>query len=190
MNDASMRDYKDALIEALASFVCCKDPDVQTFLNSKAIQFEKRGWASTYLLLNEEAMNNNKLVVDGYFSLTHKAVRFDDSVTKSKRSYITGNKESSDHSFVLIGQLGKRIVDLGDEKYEEADLTAADILSDAFTIIEQSSKYIICRNIILECKPNEKIKNIYIQNGFIELQYDDNHNLFTMYNRIEHFIDF
>ncbi len=190
MNDASMRDYKETLIEALASFRCCRDPDVQTFLNTKAIDFEKRGWASTYLLLNEEKMAKSQLLVEGYFSLTHKAVKFNSEVSKSKRSQITGDKLSSDHSFVLIGQLGKRIVDLGDEKYDESDLTASELLGDALTIIEKSSEYIICRNVILECKPIDKVKNIYVQNGFVELQYDEQDNLHTMYYRMDHSVNF
>lgn len=54
MNDASVRDYKDVLTEALHCFKCYKDADVQDFLNNKAIDFELRGWATTYLLLNSD----------------------------------------------------------------------------------------------------------------------------------------
>ena len=133
---------------------------------------------------------NRFFISFAYFSLTHKAVIFDETVSKSKRSKITGDKDSQDHSFVLIGQLGKRIVDLGNGIYAESRLSATEILSDALSIIHRSSDYIICRNVILECKPIEKIKNIYIENGFIELQYDEEYELFTMYHRLEHSIDF
>lgn len=54
MIDASARDYKDALVEALKFFKCYKDTDVQDFLNNKAIDFEIRDWATTYLLLNRD----------------------------------------------------------------------------------------------------------------------------------------
>lgn len=58
MADASARDYKDALVEALQMFQCCLDHDVQDFINTKAIDFEKRGWATTYLLLNESKVQS------------------------------------------------------------------------------------------------------------------------------------
>lgn len=190
MASASIGDYKDTLIEALSCFKCCKDLDVQNFLNSKAIDFEKRGWATTYLLLSKEAFDNGVIFIEGYFSLTHKAVLFNDVVSLSSRKKISGNKSAEIESFVLIGQLGKRIEQSEDGTLNCSQLSAFDLLSDAISIIEQSSDYIICRNIIIECKPIEKIKHIYEDFGFADLQYDEKDKLHTLYLRLQNKISF
>lgn len=185
MASASAGDYKDTLAEALCCFQCCKDHDVQDFLNTKAINFEKRGWATTYLLLTKEAFENGELKIEGYFSLTHKAVVFGDDASLSKRQKLTGKKKAETESFVLIGQLGKSIVDNGDGTITESSLTANDLLGDAFSIIQQSSDFIICRNVIIECKPIEKVKKLYEDYGFINLQYDEVEKLHTLYLRLD-----
>lgn len=189
MASASIGDYKDALVEALRSFVCCKDSDVQDFLNTKAITFEKRGWATTYLLLSREEFDQNILRVEGYFSLTHKAVIFDSDVSLSSRNRIAGNKRAQTESFVLIGQLGKRM-ELIDGKICSSNLTATDLLDDAMSVIEHSSDYIVSRNVIIECKPIEKIRTIYEQFGFTDLQFDKSEGLHTLYLKLENKIIF
>lgn len=190
MASASIGDYKDALIEALSCFKCCKDLDVQDFLNSKAIDFEKRGWASTYLLLSKKSFDAGDLFIEGYFSLTHKAVVFNERVSFSSRQKLLGNKKAQTGSFVLIGQLGKRMEDKEDGTIVSSPLTANDLLDDAMTIIDQTSNYIVCRNVIIECKPIEKIKSIYESYGFSDLQYDKDEALHTLYLRLESKVSF
>lgn len=190
MESASIGDYKDALIEALLRFKCCKDYDVQSFLNSKAIDFEKRGWATTYLILSKEEFDKGSLFIEGYFSLTHKAVVFDNSVSLSSRKKLAGSKKAEIESFVLIGQLGKRMEQNEDGTISASEITAVDLLNDALSIIEHSSDYIVCRNIIIECKPISKIKNIYEKYGFTDLQYDELDELHTLYLRTNSNINF
>ncbi len=188
MIDASTRDYKNALVEALQLFKCSKDPDVQDFINNKALDFEKRGWASTYLLMNTKDFEEGVLNIEGYFSLTHKAVIFNLEVSGSTRNKLAGTKKAESQSFVLIGQLGKHIDLKEDGTCEVSELTAKELLDDAMGIIGKSSEYIICRNIIIECKPIEKIQEIYRNYGFSELQFDG--GLHTMYLKLEHSIGF
>lgn len=183
MMDASTRGYKNTLVEALMNFKCDKDKDVQDFLNNKAIDFEKRGLTTTYLLLNQDCFKDGVLKIEGYFSLTHKAVLFDKNVSGSLKNKLTGRKQSTIHSFVLIGQLGKYI-EQTDNNIVASELTSQDILNDALNIISKSSDYIVCRNIIIECKPIDKIYQIYQNYGFTELQFDG--NLHTLYLKMEH----
>ena len=159
-------------------------------LNSKAIQFETRGWATTYLLLSQEAFDNGELKIEGYFSLTHKAVVFADEVSLSARNKLTGSKVAQTESFVLIGQLGKSIILNEDGTFYASELSATELLNDAVGIIQKSSDYIISRNIIIECKPIEKIKNIYETYGFTDLQYDEQDGLHTLYLRLGNQITF
>lgn len=187
MYSASKEGYKDALLEALLDFRCNKDLDVQDFLNNKAITFELRGWASTYLCLSQEALSHGVISIEGYFSLTHKAVVFDDDVSLSARKKIAGTKGAETESFVLIGQLGKRI---SDEATSPVNLTAHDLLSDAMMIISASSDYIVARNVLIECKPIPKVKEIYQKFGFTDLQYDEQNGLHTLYLRTENQVIF
>lgn len=190
MASALAKGYKDTLVEALRSFQCCKDADVQDFLNNKAIDFEIRGWATTYLLLSRKEFDHNKLKIEGYFSLTHKAVIFAGNVSLSARKKLAGSKKAQTESFVLIGQLGKNISLSDDGTICASKLSAKELLDDAIRIIQYSSNYIICRNIIIECKPIKKIKDIYESYGFTDLQYDENDDLHTLYLRLENQITF
>lgn len=187
MIDASTRGYKNSLVEALTDFKCYKDKDVQDFLNKKAINFEKRGLSTTYMLLNQECLKNGVLKIEGYFSLTHKAVLFDENVSGSLKNKLTGAKQSTMHSFVLIGQLGKYMENIHD-KVISSELTSQEILNDAINIISKSSDYITCRNIIIECKPIDKIYQLYCDYGFTELQ--SNKTLHTLYLKLAQNIDF
>lgn len=182
MRSASVGNYKKVLIEALLDFKCCKDSDVQAFLNSKAI---RRGWTTTYLLLSKEKFEEGVLFVEGYFSLSHKAVVFEPKVSLSSRKKLLGFKEATTGSFVLIGQLGKRMELTSDHQILASRLTAADLLNDAMLIIGRTSEQIVCRNVIIECKPIEKVKKIYEDYGFSDLQYDDAERLHTLYLRLE-----
>lgn len=40
------------LAGTLSDFKCTKDEDIQNFLNFKALEYENRGWCSTYILVN------------------------------------------------------------------------------------------------------------------------------------------
>ena len=184
MVDASAQEYKDALVEALQFFKCEKDHDVQELLNSKAIDFELRGWATTYLILNRSCFENGQIYIEGYFSVTHKAVIFEEEVSGSLRNKLAGSKRAESQSFVLIGQLGKYIEKKEDGTYVSSELTSQELLDDAMAIINKSSEYIICSNVIIECKPIEKIQKIYRDYGFVELQFDG--DLHTMYLRLDH----
>ncbi len=89
---------------------------------------------------------------------------------------------------MLIGQLGKYIGEAEDGSILASSLTSEELLHDALGIIGNSSDYIISRNIIIECKPIEKVQKIYRDYGFVELQFDG--ELHTMYLKTELGIEF
>lgn len=60
--------------EALLSFRCAQDPDIESFLHTKAIEFLDRGLCSIYLLLNGELFESGTLFVEAYFTLSHKSL--------------------------------------------------------------------------------------------------------------------
>ena len=40
-------------------FKCCKDVDIETFINEKAISFMENEICQVYLILDEDQFNNN-----------------------------------------------------------------------------------------------------------------------------------
>lgn len=71
-------------------------------------------------------------------------------------------------STVLIGHLGKYI---GTDYVSE--ISSGEILDIAFSIIEESKKYIVVNNVLVECIDNRKVCNIYESYGFRFLHKDD-----------------
>lgn len=97
--------------EALDKFRCYKDKDIESFLRFKAIEFERRGFCTVYLILDEEAFNNGKIFVQAYFTLSHKAINIGKEVSRRVRSMVATRRDAGTVHFVLIGQLGRYLVD-------------------------------------------------------------------------------
>ncbi len=129
-----------------------------------------------------------KLHIEGYFSLTHKALLFDSSVSGSLRNKLTGSKKADMQSFVLIGQLGKYMAMQPDNTITASSLSSKVMLDDAVSVIDISSEIITCRNVLIECKSIEKVRSIYLQYGFQDLQFDG--ELYTMYFKTDADITF
>lgn len=168
---------------ALQCYHCTKDKDIESFLQTKAITYEKRGWCSAYLLINGEKYYDQGIIcVDGYFTLSNKIVRLTDAVSGSKRRKLfKGMKKESDMAHViLIGQLGKYI---GQGKAGEivGDTSAPQLLSRAFEIIYEVKKRITCSCALIECRDEPKLCRLYEDYGFRELQKNgDMHQYFKI----------
>lgn len=163
-------------------FRCYKDLDIEQFLRRKAIDFEKRGYCTVYLILNEEAFEKGQIFVIAYFTLSHKSIGIISNVSKTIRGKIAGKRDADLAHFVLIGQLGKYITEEGYEEKYTADITSESILDDAFEIIEKASDLIVCRGVLVECGSKEKVHMIYKNYGFSYLQYDEEH--YQFYKRV------
>lgn len=114
-----------------------------------------------------------KLRIVAYFTLSHKALVYMPTVSRSTKGKISSNRDSYTAHFVLIGQLGKFMLE-----DESVEISAEDILRDAFSIIRKSSRLIPCKFILVECSSEEKVHQVYKNNGFSYLQFDDKHYQF------------
>lgn len=184
MEEAAAQQALGQLTAALNLFRCLKDADIETFLHDKAIDFEKRGYCTVYLILDESAFNRGDISVQAYFTLSHKSIGINPDVSKSVRGKIATHREADFAHFVLIGQLGKYIGENEDGCHIETEVTSSDILSDAFDMIQKASDIIVCRGVLVECGPEEKVHMVYKKFGFSYLQYDDSH--FQFYKRVPH----
>ena len=97
---------KASLTEALLSFCCHKDLEVQSFLQEKAIIFEENRQTSTFLLFNEKAAHNGHLQLDGYFSLALKVFSFSEDISNRQRKKISGKTDREVPAY-LVGQLAR-----------------------------------------------------------------------------------
>ncbi len=167
------------LLRALDSFRCCKDSDIELFLRRKAIDFEKRGLCSVYLIVDGELFDKGTIFVHAYFTLSHKCIGFLPDISRTTRNRITASRNAKLSHFVLIGHLGKYI---NEEAGLKSQICSEEILNDAFEVIRQSSELIICRYTIVECIQNEKVQDVYTNYGFSYLQSD--RNLCQFYKKI------
>lgn len=163
--------------QALLSFRCAQDGDIEEFLHRKAIEFSDRGFCSVYLLLNEEAFNSDKLLVEAYFTLSHKSL-VADSNTMSKTSIkrYGGFVTAKTLDFVLIGQLGKWVIQDENGKFTRSSVSGKEILDYAFEVIRVASSLIPCKYALVECSDDVKIRTVYENYGFSFFQNDGQHN--------------
>jgi hypothetical protein len=164
--------FSVALNEAIFSFHCVQDRDIETFLHEKAFEFEERRLCATYLLLEEEAFFDGRLKIEAYFTLSHKSLVADpETMSRSTVKKYGGFVTARTLDFVLIGQLGKYISDT-----ERSPLSGRYILDVAFEVIQEASDLIPCKHVLIECSNDEKVKRFYEENQFRFFQHDGEHN--------------
>ncbi|HEL2402994.1 GNAT family N-acetyltransferase [Streptococcus suis] len=137
--------------------------DVEVFLRIRAIDFEKSGISSTYLLLDEDT---KELV--GFFSLANKPLIFSkkdfQALSKNKQKAFNryGRRlESGGHQVnsYLIGQLGKNYA-------SSTTITGKELLTYACEKIGEAAQIINTRYIWLECEDIPKLIEFYTNFGF------------------------
>lgn len=181
MPRASNSGCKDYIFDALDSFRCFLDRDIEVFLRKKASSFVQRNWCCVYLIVDEQDFDEGRLKINAYFTLSHKAL-IPSKVSKSTLKDASGFKTAEAVHFVLIGQLGKYIEHLDGERYKTADISSAEILEHAFRIAREANRIIPCRCALVECSDNEKVHKVYQDYGFKFFQFDGEH--YQFYRRI------
>jgi hypothetical protein len=163
-------DTVDMVKGAFSAFNCNLDEDIQEFIRKKAFTFQERGWSSVYLLFNEEKFTNGQFFVEAYFTLSHKAILLNESISKTQRKRIfkgIAQPGMSCAHFVLIGHLGKNI-----GNGYRSEITSMEILDSAFEVIVKSKELITFDCVLVECKNTRGLLKIYEDYGFKYLQDD------------------
>lgn len=162
---------KASVLEALSSFSCKRDADVQNFLQKLSIPFEEKRQAATFLLFNDDAAAGNRLQLDGYFSLALKVFSFEGSVSKRQKQKIAGKSDDQVPAY-LVGQLARSDV--------APKGTGAMLLELAVEYIKTAQTYVGGRLVYLDCKDN--LLAYYESKGFRFIQKNpDNEELNQMY---------
>jgi hypothetical protein len=158
--------------EAIARFAC-KDKDVELFLKSKALEFEKRDKSRTYLVIDDETQG-----IAAYFTLSLKSLEFRDTLSKGKIKEIDGfSKEVKSVAIALIGQFGK-------DEFNARSVSGKKIFDLCMEIIYQVHTLIGGRHVLIECRDIEKVTEFYHGNGFEFLQADKSDSYLQMVRRL------
>jgi hypothetical protein len=156
--------------EAIGGF-CCRDEDVEMFLKEKAFDFEKRDKSRTYLIFQGEKLLS-------YFSLSLKALRFGESLSKNMIKNIDGfSKNVRAQALILIGQFGK------DRNHGKA-VSGDALLEKCLETVYNAQKIVGGRYVLLECQDEKFIVDFYTRNRFEILQRDEKDKYLQMVRRL------
>ncbi|MCL2019882.1 MAG: hypothetical protein FWG70_09015 [Oscillospiraceae bacterium] len=162
----------DSVSVAIARFSCI-DKDVEKFLKQKAFEYEKRDKSRTYLIFDE---NDGNLL--GYFSISLKALPFNENLSKSKIKNIDGfSKDVKAVGIVLIGQFGK-------DSVLAKNISGSELFNACMERVKAAQRIIGGRFVMLECQEIEAVMAFYKQNGFEHLQRDENDGYLQMIRRL------
>lgn len=172
----------EELVNSLSDFRNSKNHEIEEFLQEKAMLYETRRLCTTYVFADSEALKQQKLKVEGYFTLSHKVLELDASLSNRKRKKLFhGFSDGGDAiPVILIGQLGKYI-DLEHGVYGK--VSGVELLNEAFSIINLVSEKIVCTCVMLECEDadNAKLHQFYQDYGFQPLQKRGNYVQYIMF---------
>ena len=182
----------DMLNHILSSFSCAYDEDIQNFLHNRAIDFENLLKSRTYLVVDEEQFENpafslDKLTIYGYISLAVKVFTVPETTSNRQRQQLDGfsakehGKQISNFPCYLIGQLARN------SNVPKDTISGAELLKIANTIIGEAVKLVGGRNILVECRNNEKLIQFYLNNGFYKISQvpDENQTMIQLIRRFE-----
>ena len=150
----------------LSSFICYKNKDIEDFIRNKAIEFDRRGFARTYLIFMKES-DEMKLVA--YYSLTNKSIFIQSSSLSStmrKRINIYGNYDPllKRHILpaILIAQFGKNY-SYGYDK----EISGDHLMDMAIDKIKEIQNEIGGRFTYVECEEVSSLLKFYESHGFV-----------------------
>lgn len=152
----------EELQEYLSTFQCKKNSDVETFLHDKAIENECASRSRTNLVVDED--NDNEII--GYFTILIKDFNFTTASGESRRK-LTGNKKAQAFPTILIAQLGRA------DKYK-GKVSGSEILHLALGNCQLIHNLSALRVVCVEYDDTEYLKRFYPENGFKELQLNEN----------------
>lgn len=144
-------------------FNCPKNPDVENFIKNTAERYDKYDNSKTHLILDADNLQNGILA---YYTLSSKEIILSNDlfISKTKIGNLHGiSRTTKSLKGFLLGQIGKNHF-LGNP------INLESIFEEIYTMVNESRKNVGGRLLFLECEDNEKLINLYKNNGFEILQ--------------------
>lgn len=160
---------EEEVLKILESFTCKYNDDVDFFLKSKAIEFSKRGFATTYLIFLKY---KQKMCLVGYFAIAMKTIniynfsKFSSNYKRKISSFCTYDAKLKQHVLPLhlIGQLGKNYNAPAEVLKLISRGELLDLAIDRVRYIQSLSSG---RFVYLECEDVESLVRFYESKGFV-----------------------
>lgn len=153
--------------ELISIFVCKKDEDIENFLKTKAIQFEKLGKSRTFFIYDEDG---KEFKILAYFTLAIQVLKIPDELISGRKARLLDGFSSkikgvkiTEFPAILIGQLGKN------ELYS-GTLSGSELLEYCLATILEGQVRLGGRIILLECKNKPYLISLYERFGFSILE--------------------
>jgi hypothetical protein len=167
-NILDMLEYigEDTCQSILSSFVCPLNPDVEQFIQTKAVEFAKQKIAITYLVFVE---HSGQQILVGYYTLANKFVCVNSSSLSKTMQKKIGKFSQYDPknnrfmvSMPLIAQLGKNY-----NKVLSATMQGSELLALALDRVTEIEHLIGGKTTYIECNNEPKLYDFYSSSGFI-----------------------
>lgn len=145
---------ENIVIKFLGYFTCSKNKDLENFLHSKAIKYEKSSNTRTFLFIENKR-------IQGFFSLALNIL--DVSLLSNTQIKKLNPKHSKDVKYLpclTIGQLGKS---------DDSSIKGKYIMESALKILYDIHKHIGSRFVLIDAVNYDKIVAFYEKYGFLKL---------------------
>lgn len=152
---------EELLNRRLFSFSCPLNPDIEIFLKEKAIDFARRRWSITYLVMNRERR------IAGYFALAHKniVIQNDAVLSSSDRRILRSfsqNREAGPCSVsaFLLAQFGRNFAE------DTYGIDGTTLMDTVMTVLTDIRDRIGGKIVYLDCEKSEKLRAFYERNRY------------------------
>ena len=153
--------------EFLRTFKCSRDSDLEMFLHDRAIFYEKRDRARTYLIVDSDD-EHDTIVAYISLAITHLTVCEDSPLSKTIRNRMDLHDNMT--NAYLIGQLAK------DDRVDEH--IGHELIKMAINLIRPGFEMFGCRIICIDCK--KPLIEFYEREGFFRISTEPVDGLYRM----------
>ncbi len=149
----------------LSTFFCAKNKDIEEFLHTKAVPYEKASNAKTYLIINDTGE------IATFFSIALGIIDIKDlqSTTQCKKIRGYGRTKAEYIPCYLLGQVGRN------DNFSKSDISLTHILEFIMKIITEVMMKVGGRILYLEC--DNSLVPLYIKHGFKEIGQRDEYKI-------------
>ncbi|OPX87176.1 hypothetical protein [Pelotomaculum sp. PtaB.Bin117] len=172
---------EETVKEVISTFYCSKDHDIESFLKNenKAILYERKFKSRTYLIFDEDGLENGSFVLLAYFTIAIQTLKIPNGTAVSQIRKLDGlyakkgSEALTEIPSYLIGQLSKN------DKH--ADKIAGDeLLQYALSVINKAQGIVGGRVAFIECQDRPQLISFYTRNGFKYFRKDPDDGLVQM----------
>lgn len=158
---------EERIRKMLVRFRCVRNPNVEHFLRSNAVDFSKQGLSVTYVVTRPSGDTGAELL--GFFALTYKILRLGGgslSRTSEKRIAKFAEHDAAANTYTLaaplIAQIGKN-----DLPPDAAPFAGRELMALAEDKLRAVMRQIGGRAAYLECEEEPKLMAFYESLGFV-----------------------